>query len=79
MKKAIVGLVAVGAVIALRPLLRRMGHKMREHCEQMATQFGGRAEMAHKMPECCEDMAAQSEGRGEAAQEMRERGEHVAA
>jgi hypothetical protein len=79
MKKAIVGLVAVGAVIALRPLLRRMGHKMREHCEQMAAQFGGHAEMAHKMAECCKGMSAQSESRGEATQEMCERGEQVAA
>lgn len=51
MKKGIVGLVAVGAVIGLRPLARRLNHKMREHygqmaahCKQMAAQFGGRGE-----------------------------------
>jgi hypothetical protein len=45
MKKAIVGLVAVGAVIGLRPVARRIGHEMHEHCEQMmAGQFGGRGE-----------------------------------
>jgi hypothetical protein len=37
MKKAIFGLAAVGALIGLGPVLkRRIGHKMREHCEQMA-------------------------------------------
>ena len=33
MKKLIIGLVAVGAVMALRP---RLAHKMRDHCKQMA-------------------------------------------
>jgi hypothetical protein len=37
MKKAIFGLAAVGAVIGLAPVVkRRIGHKMREHCEEMA-------------------------------------------
>jgi hypothetical protein len=37
MKKLIVGLAAVGAVVALRPVVkRRMVQKMREHCGQMA-------------------------------------------
>ena len=37
MKKAIFGLAAVGAVIGLGPVVkRRIGHKMREHCQQMA-------------------------------------------
>ena len=36
-KKAIFGLAATGAVIALGPVVkRRIGHKMREHCEEMA-------------------------------------------
>ena len=52
MKKALVGLVAVGAVVGLRPVARRIGHKMREHCGQMAAQ--------------CKQMAAQCGGRGEA-------------
>lgn len=43
-KKAIIGLMAVAAVIGLRPVMRRMGHKLRAHCEQMAAQFGGRGE-----------------------------------
>lgn len=43
MKKLIVGLVAVGAVIVLRPVVkRRMVQQMREHCEQMMGQFAGR-------------------------------------
>ena len=37
MKKAIFGLAAVGALIGLGPVLkRRIGHKMREHCDVMA-------------------------------------------
>jgi hypothetical protein len=49
MKKAIIGLVAVAAVIGLRPAVRRMGDKMREHCEQMAAQFAGRGAAAGSM------------------------------
>ena len=52
MKKAIVGVVAIGAIIGSRPVARRMGRKMREHCEQMAAQ--------------CKQIAAQPGGRGEA-------------
>jgi hypothetical protein len=38
MKKPIFGLAAVGAVIGLAPVVkRRIGHKMREHCDEMAT------------------------------------------
>jgi len=51
MKKAIVGFVAVGAIVGLRPVARRMSQKMREHCAQMAAQckqmteqFGGGSE-----------------------------------
>ena len=52
MKKLIVGAVAVGAVVALRPVVkRRMLEKMREHCGQMA--------------EHCEPMGAQREERSE--------------
>jgi hypothetical protein len=36
MKKALIGLVAVGVMVGLRPAAKRMGEKMREHCEQMA-------------------------------------------
>ena len=37
MNKAIVGVAAIGAVIALRPVIkRRLIHKMSEHCQQMA-------------------------------------------
>jgi hypothetical protein len=76
MKKAIVGLVAVGAVIGLRRVIPRVGQKMREHCEQMMAQFQGRGEatgheamdreaMAHKVREHREQMAAQHADRGE--------------
>ena len=36
MKKAVIGLVAVGVAVGLRPVARRISHAMREHCEQMA-------------------------------------------
>ena len=53
MKKAIFGLAAVGAVIGLGPVVkRRIGHKVREHCEEMAAK-------------CKQMMAGQSEARGE--------------
>ena len=78
MKKAVVGFVAVGAVLAVRPVARRMGEKAREHCKQMmAGQFGGPGEaagrtmgpkmaMAPEMREHWEQMAARFEDRGEA-------------
>ena len=53
MKKAIVGVAALGAIIGLRPLARRLEQKMREHCGQMAAQ--------------CRQMAVQVGARGEAA------------
>jgi hypothetical protein len=51
MKKAIVVFAALGTIVALRPVARRMGQKMSEHCEQMAAQ--------------CKQMAANVGGRGE--------------
>ena len=67
MKKAIVGLVALGAVIALWPAARSMGHKMGEHCgrmaatcKQMMTAQPGSRDEAVGMREHCEQMAAQS-------------------
>jgi hypothetical protein len=49
MKRAMVGLAAVGLIVAMRRA-RRMAHMMREHCGQMAAQckemagLGGRGE-----------------------------------
>ena len=77
MKKAIVGLLALGAAIALRPMVRRVGQKMREQCERMAAQFGG--EMGQRMREHCEQMAAQSRARGETAHAMPECCDEMAA
>lgn len=72
MKKAIIGLAAFGAVIGLRPLVKRVGHKAREHCEQMAVRckemMAGQPEAggeAARMPEPCKQMAAQHEERRE--------------
>jgi hypothetical protein len=53
MKKAFVGFAALGVIIGLRPVARRMEQKMLEHCAQMAAQ--------------CKQMAAQVGDRGEAA------------
>jgi hypothetical protein len=52
MKKAIVGVAAVGTMVVFRQVARLVGHKMREHCARMATQ--------------CQQMAAQLSGRSEA-------------
>jgi hypothetical protein len=52
MKKVIVGLVAIGAIVGLRSARRGIGHKMRDHCGQMA--------------ERCMEMATQFAGRGDA-------------
>ena len=38
MKKAIVGVAGVGAIIAFRQLAQRIRHKMYEHCSEMGTQ-----------------------------------------
>ena len=38
MRKAIIGVAAVGAIVGLGVVSRRIGHKMREHCGQMAAQ-----------------------------------------
>ena len=64
MKKLIIALAAIGAVLALRPVVTRKARSMREHCEQMAAkckqmmgQSGGGEEAG--MPEHCEQMAAQ--------------------
>jgi hypothetical protein len=65
MKKAIFGLAAVGAVIGLGPVVkRRIGHKMREHCEEMAAK-------------CKQMMAGQPGARGEEVG-MPEHGEPIA-
>jgi len=53
MKKLIVGLLVVAAVLAVRPLMKRKAQRMREHCEQMATK--------------CKQMMAQSGPRDEEA------------
>ena len=52
MKKALVGLVAVSALVGFLPLARRIGRKMSGHCGQMAAQ--------------CKQMAVQFGARGEA-------------
>jgi hypothetical protein len=42
MRKALVGVAAVGAFFALRRVMGRVGHQMRRHCEQMTAQFAER-------------------------------------
>lgn len=52
MKKAIIGLVAISAVVGVGLVGQRIGHKMRKHCERMAAQ--------------CKQMAARTGDRPEA-------------
>ena len=77
MKKLIIGVVAFGAVVALRRVVkRRMVQKMREHCKQMMGQFAAGGEttgnepiapeaMRQKMREHCGQMASHDEERSE--------------
>jgi hypothetical protein len=44
MWKAILGFVALGAVVGLGPIVKRTAQKMHEHCQQMMTQFAGHPE-----------------------------------
>lgn len=57
MRKVIVGVAAVGAVVGLFPIARRVGRKMREHFGQMAAH-------CRQMAAQCRQMAAQAGGRG---------------
>lgn len=57
MKKAIVTLVAVVALVGLLPATRRIGRKMREHSGQMAAH-------CRQMAAQCKQMAAPVGGRG---------------
>jgi len=76
MKRLILGLAAVGAVFAVRPVIkRRMVQKMSAHCKQMAAHctemMGGHDEATgheavhHEMREHCEGMAVQHDERAE--------------
>lgn len=47
MKKALIGVVAFGVAVAMRPVARRISHEMREHCEQMVARAGGGREAAN--------------------------------
>lgn len=58
MKKLIVGLAAVGGIVALRAAAERGGHKMSEHCKSMGAK--------------CKEMMASQSGQTEAPG-MRER------
>jgi hypothetical protein len=55
MKKAIVGLAALGVIVGIRRV-SRIGHNMREHfqqmaaqCKQIATQLGGDGKAAARI------------------------------
>ncbi len=72
MKKVIIGLGALGALIALRPVA---GRKMREHCERMAGKCrqmmasqSGQRSGAPGMREHCQEMMASHAGHGERAE-----------
>ena len=59
MRKVIIGAAAVGAVVGLGIVGRRIDHKMREHCGQMAAQ--------------CKQMMAEQVGNRSETTEARER------
>jgi hypothetical protein len=71
MKKLIVGLGAVGGIIALRAAATRGGHSMSEHCkgmgakckEMMASQSDQHGPAG--MPERCQQMMAADKDQGE--------------
>lgn len=69
MKKLIVGLVAIGGIIALRSVAGRASQKMQEHCKQMAGKckqmMAGQAGEQSEMREHCEEMMAAHGGHGE--------------
>jgi hypothetical protein len=74
MKKVIVGLAAVGALIALRSVAARGGHEMSGHCkgmgakckEMMASQSGQHGAAA--MREHCQEKMAAHTGQGDKAE-----------
>ncbi len=84
MKKLVVAVVAVGAALALRPVVkRRMVQKMHEHCKQMAAKckqlMGAQPTEdgeATGMSEHCKEMAAH--GAHQASAETGERSEQAA-
>ena len=83
MKKVVVGLFAVGAVIALRAAAGRSGQRMREHGKQMAARCKdmmasqpGEHGKAAGLHEHCKEMAAHKSHRE--AHETRERSEQEA-
>lgn len=55
MRKALLALAAIGAMVGMRQLIKRTAPKMREHCK----------EMMGAQPTGDEGMAAQEAGRGE--------------
>jgi hypothetical protein len=73
MRRAILGLVAIGAGVGLLSILKRKAHKMRAHCEQMAAeckQMMAYPEARDKqvgMREHCEQVAARHEQKTEQA------------
>ncbi len=75
MKKVIIGLAAIAAIIALRLAAGRGGQKMREHCMKMAGRCkqmmagqAGEHGQPDGMREHCEEMAAHFKGHGQTAE-----------
>jgi type II secretory pathway component PulJ len=64
MRRAILGLVAIGAVVGLLSILKRKAHKMRAHCKQMMAYSEARDKQV-RMREHCERMAARHEEKTE--------------
>jgi hypothetical protein len=65
MKKALIGLVAIGAIVALRPVIARAGRKISEHCAQMASkckEMMGTQACAHEAHEPGEHVQQEAHG-----------------
>ena len=71
MKKLIVGLAAIGGIIALRSVAGQASQKMQEHCKQMAGKckqmMAGQSAGHSEMREHCQEMMASHGRNGEEA------------
>jgi hypothetical protein len=75
MKKAILGLLVIAAVIGLRPAAKRIARKMHEHCERMAANCG---QMIAQCRPRGEEVAGQADG-ARKSEQVPDRREAVAA
>jgi hypothetical protein len=74
MKKVIIGLAAIGGIIALWSVAGRGAQKMREHCMQMAGKcrqmMAGQSGEHSEMREHCEETMASPKGQAEPSEPL---------